>query len=71
MADAEILALGAPRWKRTILYAMARYGMFVGDTGGSPWDLEFESGSTYTSFRREDPLVDTARRAGIVRGRRR
>jgi hypothetical protein len=69
MSDAEIRALRAPRWKRTILRAMARYGMFVGDTGGSPWDLEFESGSTYTSFRRDDPIEDIARRAGILRQR--
>ena len=34
MSDAEIRALGVPRWKRGILRAMARYGMFVGDTGG-------------------------------------
>ena len=61
MSEAEIRDLGVPRWKRTILTAMARYGMFVGDTGGSPADLEFESGSTYTSFRREDPIVDIAR----------
>ena len=54
-----------------ILRAMARYGMFVGDTGGSPWDLEFESGSTYTSFGCEDPIVTSpAKRLGIVRRRR-
>ena len=44
---------------------MARYGMFVGDTGGSPWDLEFESGSTYTSFGYPDPIVTLAKRLGI------
>ncbi len=69
MTEAEIRALGAPRWKRAILRAMVRYGMFVGDTGGSPWDLEFESGSTYTSFSRDDPMVDIATRAGILRER--
>jgi len=65
MSEGEIAALGAPRWKRAILRAMAEYGMYVGDTGGSPWDLEFESGSTYTSFGYPDPLVAYARRAGL------
>jgi hypothetical protein len=65
MSDAEIRALGVPRWKRGILRALARYGMFVGDTGGSPWDLEFESGSTYTSFGYPDPIVTYAKRIGI------
>jgi hypothetical protein len=68
MSDAEIRALGVPPWKRTILRAMARYGMYAGDTGGSPWDLEFESGSTYTSFDRPDPLVALAQDAGIRPG---
>jgi hypothetical protein len=67
MSDAEIRALRAPRWKRGILRALARYGMFVGDTGGSPWDLEFESGSTYTSFGYPDPILALAKRLGIPR----
>ena len=46
---------------------MARYGMFVGDTGGSSWGLQLESGTTYTSFGYPDPLVAFARRAGIPR----
>jgi hypothetical protein len=69
MSDAEIRALGAPRWKRGILLALAHYGMYVGDTGGSPWDLEFESGSTYTSFGYPDPIVTLAKRLGIPRER--
>jgi hypothetical protein len=67
MSPREIRSLGAPEWKEAILIAMARYGMFVGDTGGSPWDLEFESGSTYTSFGYEDPLDRHARRLGLSR----
>jgi hypothetical protein len=67
MSDREIRALGAPRWKRGILMAMAHYGMFVGDTGGSPWDLEFESSSTYTSFGYPDPVLAYAKRNGIRR----
>jgi hypothetical protein len=65
MSDREIRALGEPRWREGILRALAHYGMFVGDTGGSPWDLEFESGSTYTSFGYPDPIVTLAKRLGI------
>ena len=52
-----------------ILRALARYGMFVGDTGGSPWDLEFESGSTYTSFGYPDPIVRLRQAASASRAR--
>ena len=30
----------------------------VGDTGGSPWEIQMESGATYTSFGMADPWVD-------------
>ncbi len=62
MSGAQIDRLPVPGWKRTILHAMARYGAIVGDTGGSAtWGLEFESGSTYTSFGKPDALVVFAR----------
>jgi hypothetical protein len=67
MSSAEIDALKAPRWKRAILLAMARYGFFVEDTGGSPWDLAIESGASFTSFGRQDPWVSFAREAGADR----
>jgi hypothetical protein len=57
MSDAEIAATGAPVWKQTILRAMAHYGMFVGDTGGSSWGVQFESGASFTSFGSPDPFV--------------
>ena len=50
-------ALAGPDWKQTILRAMAHYGMFVGDTGGSSWGIQFESGASYTSFGSPDPFV--------------
>jgi hypothetical protein len=54
-----------PVWKKAILRAMAHYGGYVGDSS-SGWSLTaFESGSSYTSFGREDPMVAFARRAGI------
>ena len=55
MSDAEIEALPVAHWQKTILEAMARYGMFVGDTGGSGWGILIESASSFTSFGRPDP----------------
>jgi hypothetical protein len=54
MNPAEINALHVPAWKKTILRAMARYGLYLGDTGGG--FLSFESGSTYTSFGHQDEM---------------
>jgi hypothetical protein len=61
MSDAQIAALSMPAWKKTILRAMAHYGMFVGDTGGS-WGLGQESSVVYTSFGQPDAWVTLARR---------
>jgi hypothetical protein len=69
MTDAEIDALDVPDWKKTILRALSRYGAFVGDTGGNEaFTFQFESGSTYTSFGIEDPMVTFARaqEAGVT-----
>ena len=51
-----------PRWKKTILRALATYGAYVGDTGGGGFNFQFQSGSTYTSFGGTDRLVDWASR---------
>jgi hypothetical protein len=64
MSHEQIEALAVPRWKKTVLHAMADYGMFMGDTGGSSWGVQAESGQTYTSFGREDPLVTFAKANG-------
>ena len=64
MTAGEIAALDVPDWKKTILRALAEYGMFVGDAIGSgAWGLQFESGSTYTSFGQPDPLARFAENA--------
>jgi hypothetical protein len=55
MSEQEIDALSVPDWQKTILRAMARYGMFVGDTGGNSWGFQFESSASYTSFGHLDP----------------
>ena len=65
MTDGEIDALSLPGWQKTILRAMARYGMFVGDTGGPGWGLIIESGSSFTSFGIRDPWLALARRLGL------
>jgi hypothetical protein len=67
MSDGQIDGLSVPAWKKTILRAMAHYGMYFGDTGGSGFGLQFESGSSYTSFGVEDAMVSYARQAGVPR----
>jgi hypothetical protein len=65
MSSAQIAALHAPRWKTAILTALARYGGYVGDTGGPGFAFMTQSGSTYTSFGAPDRLIQVARGAGI------
>jgi hypothetical protein len=65
LSDDEIASLDAPAWKKTILTAMAHYGMYVGDTGSDPWGIEAESGRTYTSFGSPDPFLQFAIANGI------
>ena len=67
MSDAEIEALGVPPWKKTVLLAMAHYGLYFGDTGGAGFEVQFESGSTYTSFGREDQMVTFAKTVPSLR----
>jgi len=61
MTSEQIDALPVPAWKKTILHAMATYGMFLGDTGGGSWGITRESGSTYTSFGHPARLVQFAK----------
>ncbi|MGN6868978.1 MAG: hypothetical protein ACTHMY_11320 [Solirubrobacteraceae bacterium] len=50
MSDSQIAALGIPGYQKIILTAMAHYGMYITDTGGSPMDLDYEPAIMYTSF---------------------
>jgi hypothetical protein len=59
MSDGQIAALPVPEWKKTILRAMAQYGMIVGDTGGT-WGIGIDSGVVYTSFGHPDQWVALA-----------
>jgi hypothetical protein len=65
MSDGEIDGLTVPAWKKTILKAMAHYGMFVGDTGGAAWGIQFESAASYTSFGYADPWVELANKWAV------
>ena len=57
LSPAEIDALRAPAWKKTILRAMAEYGLYVGDTtGGTPWNIWFESGRHLHELRAPGPV---------------
>lgn len=65
-SDAEIEALAIPAWKKPILRAMARYGMYFGDTGGpSGIKTMLESPETYRSFGIPDPAVAWAAANGL------
>lgn len=57
LPPARIEALKVPGWRKTILRALHRYGMIVGDTNGGngAWGLQGESGSSFTSFGKPDP----------------
>jgi hypothetical protein len=51
MTDAQIANSGAPAWEKTIMTAMAHYGMYVNDTDGiGNIELEAESDISYTSL---------------------
>jgi hypothetical protein len=69
MSLKKIAALRVPRWKKTILVAMHRYGMIVGDTSGGngAWGIQGESGASFTSFGRFDQWADVAEEFGVPR----
>jgi hypothetical protein len=64
MTPAQIDALAVPAWKKTILRALAEYGAFMGDTGGS-LGLAEESATTHTAFGLEDKWVRFAKANGV------
>jgi len=66
MTGAEIDALAVPAWKKTILRALSRYGMIVGDTGGSgAFGLQFESGIVDRAYGRRERIDRYALAAGV------
>lgn len=68
MTPEEIERLAVPPWTKTLLHAMAEYGMFVGDTGGpAGWGLQVQSDTSYASMGEEPRLAAFAARAGWPR----
>ncbi len=63
MTDAEINALPTAEWRKTILRAMAHYGLYVGDTGGG--FLKVQSGQSWTSFGKADPWKQLGQDLGV------
>ncbi|HEX2017208.1 MAG TPA: hypothetical protein VGN69_10970 [Solirubrobacteraceae bacterium] len=63
LSDTQITALNVPDWKKTLLRAMAHYGMIVGDTG-SRMGIIHESSLVYTAFGQADRWVSLAKQAG-------
>ena len=62
MSDGEIDALPMPKWRKTIYKAMARYGMYVGDTGGSSaFGVWAESDRSYLDYGAEGAMQRFAR----------
>jgi hypothetical protein len=63
MTPAEIGALPVPPYRKTLLLAMSRYGMYVTDTGGS-WGIVQESALVTTSFGLDDRWLSFAEAVG-------
>jgi hypothetical protein len=59
MTDAQIAALNVAAWRKPLLLAMAHYGMYVIDTGGT-WGVVQESALSSTSFGAADPWTSFA-----------
>lgn len=68
MTDAEIEALSVPPYRKAIARAMAHYGGYVGDTGGSGLCFGGESELSYTAAGLADPLIAWAQKEGFPKG---
>lgn len=67
MTPAEIAAQQIPEWQKTVLRAMATYGMYFGDTGSQFFfTIETEAGNQYTSLGSTDRWTSFASAAGWV-----
>ena len=55
-----------PAWQKTVLRAMAEYGLYVGDTGGG--FIKTESGISFTSLGMSDPWTALASRTTAASG---
>ena len=68
MTDAQIAASGAPRWERTIMTALARYGAYAEDTSGyyheSTMSILQQDPSSWTNLGKPDQWARVIRRLG-------
>jgi hypothetical protein len=67
MSDSEIAGTGAPAWQRTIMMAMAHYGMYVVNTNGrgnSAMSLTNEADQSFTSFGYQGEMTRFVKAAG-------
>lgn len=72
MTPSQIDALSIPQWKKTILKAIAKYGVLIGDTGAYSnstfsFGFMFESSATYTSFGALDQMSAFAADNGFTK----
>ncbi len=64
-SDAEIGALSVPSWHKVLLRAMAKFGIYTYDNGGSAHSLDWESGIPYLVRGEPNPWVAFAKSVGI------
>lgn len=65
LSSTTIDALPVPTWKKTLLHAMAKYGMYIGETGSSGiFSIEAESGNQYTASGSPNLWLSFAQSAG-------
>ncbi len=68
MSDAQIDVLAVPAWRKPILKAMARYGLFVGDTfanGPNSFGLAAESDTQYRALGRSGRYAALGKKWGV------
>lgn len=65
MAASEIQALSVPDWQKTVLTAMADFGMYVGDQSGSVIALQTESDVPYVARGAAPAGVAWAKQVGL------
>jgi hypothetical protein len=68
MSDAQIAKFHGPKWEKTIMTAMAHYGVYINDTmgPGTPQEISFETESdvSYTSLGHKALMSGFIRHAG-------
>jgi hypothetical protein len=64
---AEIDALSIPGWKKVIVRAMAEFGLYSYDNGGSAHALDWESGIQFLTTTGHNPWLDWSASVGLPR----